>query len=157
MNWDALGAIGELTGALVVVLTLFYLAAQIKQNTLAVKASSHHGITDSFNNVSQILASDPNIARIYRLGNSGLSTLSEDELVSYSFIGVMYMRVFETLYYQYQSGIVEQELYTTEENTLKWVFSNPGYREWWLGNPISFSPQYREYIASLIKEIDAVG
>jgi hypothetical protein len=157
VNWDAIGAIGELAGALVVVLTLFYLAAQIRQNTLAVKASSHHGITDSFNNVSQILASDPNVARIYRLGNTGLSALSEDELVSFSFIGIMYMRIFETLYYQYQSGIVEEELYSTEENTLRWVFSNPGFREWWQANPISFSPQYRDYIAQLIQDIENAG
>ena len=31
MNWDALGAIGELIGAVAVVLTLFYLAYQVRQ------------------------------------------------------------------------------------------------------------------------------
>jgi len=30
MNWDALGAIGEIIGAAAVLVTLFYLAAQIK-------------------------------------------------------------------------------------------------------------------------------
>ena len=32
MNWDAIGAIGELLGAVAVVLTLGYLAAQIRQS-----------------------------------------------------------------------------------------------------------------------------
>lgn len=32
MNWDAIGAIAELVGALAVVLTLAYLARQISQN-----------------------------------------------------------------------------------------------------------------------------
>jgi hypothetical protein len=33
MNWDAIGAIGEVVGAAAVVLTLFYLAVQIRQST----------------------------------------------------------------------------------------------------------------------------
>ena len=33
MNWDVIGAIAELLGAIGVLLTLLYLAAQIRQNT----------------------------------------------------------------------------------------------------------------------------
>ncbi len=37
MNWDALGAIGELIGAVAVLLTLIYLAIQSRQNNELVK------------------------------------------------------------------------------------------------------------------------
>ena len=33
MNWDAVGAIGEIIGAVAVVATLYYLALQIRENT----------------------------------------------------------------------------------------------------------------------------
>jgi len=33
MNWEAIGAIGELTGAAGVILTLVYLSLQIQQNS----------------------------------------------------------------------------------------------------------------------------
>lgn len=33
MNWDAIGAIGELVGGIAVIGTLIYLASQIRQNT----------------------------------------------------------------------------------------------------------------------------
>ena len=33
MNWDALGAIGEIAGAAAVLVTLFYLALQVKHAT----------------------------------------------------------------------------------------------------------------------------
>ena len=36
MNWEALGAIGEIVGAIAVVLTLGYLAVQMRQNTRVV-------------------------------------------------------------------------------------------------------------------------
>ncbi len=33
MNWDAISAIGEIVGAVAIVITLIYLAVQIQQNT----------------------------------------------------------------------------------------------------------------------------
>ena len=37
MNWDALGAIAELLGAIAVFLTLAYLTVQVRQNSAALK------------------------------------------------------------------------------------------------------------------------
>ena len=37
MNWDAIGAIAETIGVLVVIASLFYIAAQIKQNSILLK------------------------------------------------------------------------------------------------------------------------
>ncbi len=33
MNWDALGAMGEIAGAIAVIATLFFLARQLRMNT----------------------------------------------------------------------------------------------------------------------------
>ena len=38
MNWQAIGAMGEILGAAAVVLTLFYLGVQIRQNTKVSRA-----------------------------------------------------------------------------------------------------------------------
>ena len=46
MNWEALGAIGETLGALGVIVTLVYLAIQIRGNTRIVSAQSRHAISD---------------------------------------------------------------------------------------------------------------
>ena len=36
MNWEAIGALGEVVGAIAVVLTLAYLAIQVRQNSNAL-------------------------------------------------------------------------------------------------------------------------
>lgn len=46
MNWDAIGAVGELAGALTVVLSLGYLAAQVKQNTKGMLVAAKLEITN---------------------------------------------------------------------------------------------------------------
>ena len=40
MNWEALGAVGELVGGVVVVITLIYLSTQIRQNTRGIQAQA---------------------------------------------------------------------------------------------------------------------
>lgn len=42
MNWEAIGAIGEVSGALAVVLTLLYLARQISESRKATIAEIYH-------------------------------------------------------------------------------------------------------------------
>ena len=41
MNWEAIGAVGEVLGALGVIATLSYLAVQIRQNTRTVRSATH--------------------------------------------------------------------------------------------------------------------
>jgi hypothetical protein len=43
MNWEALGAIGEIVGAIAVVVTIGYLAVQIRQNTESLHAATFQG------------------------------------------------------------------------------------------------------------------
>ena len=39
MNWEAIGAVGEILGALAVFASLIYLARQIRQNTQMMKST----------------------------------------------------------------------------------------------------------------------
>jgi hypothetical protein len=41
INWDAIGAIGEIVGALGVMVTVGYLAIQVRQNTFASRAQTY--------------------------------------------------------------------------------------------------------------------
>jgi hypothetical protein len=40
MNWDALGSMAELLGAVGVIISLVYLASQVKTNTTTIRASA---------------------------------------------------------------------------------------------------------------------
>jgi hypothetical protein len=48
MNWNALGALGELVGGAVVI-TLIYLSAQTRQNTKAMRHASIRGVIEDAN------------------------------------------------------------------------------------------------------------
>ena len=44
MNWDAIGAVGEIVGAVAVIATLIYLAIQIKDSARAARSAA---VTDA--------------------------------------------------------------------------------------------------------------
>jgi hypothetical protein len=138
-----------------VIASLGFVGYQIWQNTRALRATSHHAVTDSFNAINVLLMGDQNAARIFRLGLKGLENLDEDERISFSYMALGYQRIFETLHYQHSNGTLEAMLFEAELNTLKWAVTNRGFREWWAINPISLSAEYRAFIDGLIREAQA--
>ena len=53
-----LGAIGEFIGAIAVVVTLIYLAIQVRQNTNALKLNTTQSVTEELQDMYALLASD---------------------------------------------------------------------------------------------------
>jgi hypothetical protein len=137
--------------------SLIFVGYQIRQHTRALKATSHHAITDSFNALNVMLYSDPRVARLQRLGLAGLGNFDEDEALQFSWLVLANMRIFETLYYQYKTGTMEEQLYEAELRTLNWLASQPGFQQWWSVNPISFSTEFRSFIVGLISEAQAAA
>jgi hypothetical protein len=123
-----LGSLGEFVAAIATIATLVYLAVQIRQNTAATRAASHHEITDSFNVINVALGSDPILAALFRRGGEDRAALREDERSQYDWLCIAYFRVFETLFYQSRVGTGERELFQSEERSLRAALSRPGTR-----------------------------
>ena len=76
MNWEAIGAMAELLGAIAVFLTLAYLALQVRQNAKALRhqndfsaAQIMQARTDTLINVSAtMLGDEANLSVVSKLG-----------------------------------------------------------------------------------------
>ena len=73
MNWDALGAIGEIIGAIAVLATLYYLAAQIKMQNRELEKSNKNvtaqlsfDINNMLINNNDALMRDKEFVQIYQ-------------------------------------------------------------------------------------------
>ena len=90
MNWEALGAIGEIIGAVAVLGTLFYLAAQIKMQNHQLEKSNEIvtaqlsiDINNMIINNSDVLMRDKEFVEIYQKGLSN-QLLDETETIQFS-------------------------------------------------------------------------
>ncbi len=67
MNLDLLGNIGEFIGGLAVIVTLIYLAFQVRQGTKTLRANSVHELTENTLRASATLV-EPANAQVYLRG-----------------------------------------------------------------------------------------
>ena len=73
MNWDAIGAIGEIVGAIAVFATLVYLAIQVRTNAKMIQSQNIHSTTTGLQTWTE-LGTRPELARVIS------KALKEEEL-----------------------------------------------------------------------------
>jgi hypothetical protein len=148
MSWEVITAIAEVLGAIAVLVTLLYLARQIKLNTEEVRSSNYHGITDSFNTVNLAVAGNSELARIFRLGNEAYDELTDDEKTQFGFFMHSAFRVMDVLHYQSRHGTGDKTLWDFEKPTIDTMLSSTGSRKWWRARPYNFSEDFAAYVES---------
>ena len=127
MNWEAIAAIGEAVGALGVILTLVYLAVQIRQNTNSIDesrriaiAATHQARAESRESSLRQLAESDHIVEIEGKlatlgfpGNpGGLKSLTPVELRRFTAWSSHQSVRLDNLYFQKQQGLIDDETYT---------------------------------------------
>ena len=146
MNWDAIGAVGEIIGALAVLATLVYLALQVRQNTLQMKATSHQAISDSLNHINILFAENSAMSQIWLKGCDDRSSLTLEEKWRFDATARAYMHVCETMFFQAETGTGDRTVQLAEERGMVMILSTPGCHEWWAENPYGFGVEFRDYV-----------
>ncbi len=153
MNWEAIGAIGEVLGAIGVIATLGYLAAQIRQNTRSVRASTYQEAVRDMVAPSDLLASDAELARIWTTGKRDFDALKPDERQRYAAYMLGLLRRFENVVYQKQHAALDPS-FLQMQISLRDTLSEPGAAAWWARAQYLFSPSFREYVGRELTRSD---
>ncbi|GAG01696.1 unnamed protein product, partial [marine sediment metagenome] len=107
MSLEDLGNIGEFVAAVAVVVSLIYLAVQIRHNTRSVRASTYQVAVSSISDWSREVSLDSNAPRIFSVGTIDPDQLNENERLQLYFQFVSLFRNFENLFYQHRQGMIE--------------------------------------------------
>ena len=106
MNWEAIGAIGEIVGAFAVVATLGYLAVQIRQNTERERLTQEFASNQYFNELRMLVAGDEALADIEARGVDDLSSLTRVERRRFDELMVSWIWAMQKFYQQDQASMV---------------------------------------------------
>ena len=68
MNWEIIGAIGQLAAVVIGIPSVIYLATQIRAQTKERRQSAVHALTEQWGNVTESLHNDPELAAIFVRG-----------------------------------------------------------------------------------------
>ena len=126
MTIEQLGALGELISAVAVVVTLWYLAVQIRQNTHAMEESKRLALAQTYQMRADALQGmlvhaaesqyiGPLITKLTQLGYpedvSSLEQLTPDERGRFRQWQIAQQTHWDNMYFQYQQGYLDEEYY----------------------------------------------
>jgi hypothetical protein len=146
MNWDAIAAIGQVAGAVLVGVTLVYLAIQLRQNTAALKSSTFLSVSTLMGSNMEIFATHADLAPLFIKAQAGLDALSAAERVRFGFLMMMAFRRVETVVVQRHLGAIDEELTRGFERSALSALRAPGARQWWETARSGFSDLFSAWV-----------
>ena len=134
MNWDAVGAVGEIVGATAVVASLLYLAVQTRANAKALRANTIWNSETVFGAVNYSHGANPEWAHLISRSVSPDVTMSElspteQSQIQFTFRGAL--QYFQAQWSLWNEGLVPDELWERRRKGLRQMIEAPVMRQIW--------------------------
>jgi hypothetical protein len=149
MSLEDLGNIGEFVAAVAVVVSLIYLAVQIRQNTTSLRHASTQEILQGIAELNQFLGSTPEVTHLFWRGTFEPESLSEDEWHRFIHIASAMIRRFELMFLNHQQGFVPAQVWEAQTNNLRRWFSAPGIQRWFSELGDGLDSEFQRYVEQL--------
>ena len=111
MNWEALGASGELVGALLVIVSVIYLAQQVRQNTATSRSEVMGTISIEMAKQYEAWGSDQRSSELFHkivYEDYRRADFSDTDMTSMSFLVISRVYLYEAAYRSYREGILTE-------------------------------------------------
>jgi hypothetical protein len=126
MNWEALAAIAQIVGSLAVVVTLGYLALQVRQNTKALTTSMYESAMDGFNERLTFSYGDKETAWVVVRGWTEPDALTDKEAILWNGHIRAYTNHLYKLFRLYQRGVFPLDEWERAAEEAAQNFASPG-------------------------------
>jgi hypothetical protein len=147
MNWEAIGAIGEVAGAIGVIVTLLYLSIQIRQNSKMMKANAKQSISDASQQLIYQMSAEAEIME--KLLFNADENLTPVERRKAWFLFRAMLRGYETQIYQHEVGLLDDAEWAYLKRVILETTSYPGFYSLW--------PELSEAVSDPLREIIDAG
>ena len=159
MNWDAIGAIGELVGAIAVVISLFYLAFQIRANTKSIQGSSYQELLVLFQGVNN-QAYNPEFSGVIRRFLSHSDDLSESDTHRGRQYFQNIIRNMQHAHLQFLTGNISETQWGILSGSFGGYAASPGFTNLWEQSK-SFNervdPEYAYWVSRNLEKTSLVS
>ena len=150
MNWDAIGAVAEVIGALAVLITLIYLALQIRQNTRAINSSALDSTVNTISIARQSIYENDDVARAYLKGLAAPEELDELERLKFRLLLHNLMLSESNIFAQTKFSDLTNSEWQAQTTVIKRVLNSPGGSWFWNEYAEEFDSDFRAEIDRLM-------
>ena len=149
VNWEAISAIGQIVGAIGVVVSLIYVATEVRNSARATQLASRRSISEIFTLLSRQLAEHPDLRELYYRGLHDFESLEGTDLVGFAQVMLQLFRAYEEAYYGHLEGDVDPRLWRGWEAAMRDINGYPGVQAYWRSRSHWYSEEFAKYINQL--------
>ena len=159
MSWQDLGSIGELVSAIAVVISLVYLAFQIRQNTSQIDHNTKAARAVAFDSTithamvaRQAIFENEDVSRIYTDGSIDPEALSEHDRLRYRLIVHNVLWSLWNMQSQAHVGGLAAETWEAQRMILVRMMSSKGVQWFWSNYHQEFGESFRREVAKILSD-----
>jgi len=125
MNRDAIGAVGEVVGALAVVVSVIYLAAQVKGSAKESAAGRSAGILDEYNRMPEVMIASPELTHLFTKLRKN-ETLTDEEDTLLESVSNRFLTHWYSIQTAFDHKLIDRNVYEVfYEDVSRWINSYP--------------------------------
>jgi hypothetical protein len=154
LDITTLAAWGEFIGGIAVVVSLIYLASQIRQNSKMLQVSAAAAIGNSDQMTSNMILGDPKLARAWSIQTAEFESLPEPEQTSLrAFVGMELSRSYRSYYFA-KDRALPAPVWTAQKRLISTLLREPWARRVFDEVRFGFSEEFGEFVDGLVREDD---
>ena len=151
MNWEAIGSVAEVAGAIAVVVSLIYVAIQVRSTTEQNRAAMEQAIADRLNEALMVAASS-DLGPIVHRGMAKFSDLDDGEKSRFTFYMAGWFRQFEQAHRQYLRGFMAAEVWHGYEAYLKMTLESGAVAKYWDARKDTYNQNFRQLVQNMMSD-----
>ena len=152
MTLSDLASLGSFVSGLAVLISLIYLAVQVRQNRKHTAAQVSQSRVDLGLQQQNIFLSDPAVVDLMLRAARGDTDLTDNEGLRFFFLASNMFLICEDEYRQYKAGLISEERHKGYVKRMSQTFRLPGYRAMWGGQRPGFESDFQAFIDALVEQ-----
>ena len=146
MSLNDLANMGQVIGAIAVVISLIYVALQIRQNTNAVRSATAQTVHEHFAKWYHLVAADDELAKIVAKGLRDYRSLSEQERVRFVATFSAFLSYSQNAFLKWREGLLASQLWMGWQHVIINLVCAPGGKAFWKDRAYMFGDEFRRHI-----------
>jgi hypothetical protein len=151
VDLDSLAKLSEFVSGIVLVISLVYLAFQVRQNTQSLRSENYARVLDRMSTVQSQLSMDPDLHHVFMVGAQDPARLSRTERARFSWALYELFGAGEFMFHQSRDKALPPVVWTRWEATIGWWLSHPGMRAWWAAKPAPLSADFEAFANGIMR------
>lgn len=137
---------------IILVITVVYIAVQVRANTVARRGEALQQVSALNSDWMSHITENPEIARMFRIGQKDISNLAADDVVRYGSLLTQFCHNYDAHYHVHMSQPFPEDFWQSCLRSIRYVLCTRGARVWWANYGEQYSSSFQKLVNEMMEQ-----